>query len=102
MATYTPQGKAHRVLEHLAGGDAGFLEVAAHLGCPTRCPEQNRLWHLLGALLRDRLIGGGRQRYYLADAGKDALTALRAGQETCIANTSSVRVFATLKHSEAA
>lgn len=93
MASYSPEGKAHRVLERLAAGDASFTEIAETLGMPSRNVKRDRLWHICGALLHDRLIGGVRARYWITREGRDALEALRGGSVAAVANLTTFRVF---------
>lgn len=94
MASYSPEGKAHRVLARLAAGDASFTEIAEALGMPSRNVKRDRLWHICGALLHDRLIGGVRARYWITGDGRDALEALGRGYEAVTPNRTSVRIFA--------
>lgn len=93
MATYSPQGKAHKILERLALGDTNFVELSAHLGVQSRSGRRDKTWHICGALLHDRLIGGVRARYWITREGRDALEALRGGSVAAVANLTTFRVF---------
>ncbi len=93
MGTYSPNSRTHRILERLSQGGAGLAEIGLSVGLPSRKGRRDQMWHLMGTLLRDQLIGGTRQRYYITAEGGYALDAMDAGNEVCIAGPS-VRRFA--------
>ncbi len=84
MSTYQPGSKIHTILERLSESDASFLDISDVIKMAHRKFRRDGLWHKIGCLLRDELIGGGRQRYYLLPAGRNLLQALRAGQPASV------------------
>ena len=96
MANFAPNGRAHRILECLVEGDAGFTHLFGLVGQEDGGKERKRLCHVVGSLLAAELIGGRRQRYYLRHEGRQALEALRADQSVTIedAPQTSIRRFA--------
>ncbi len=95
MATYTPYGKPHSILERLVESDCGYLALANICGVTDKETRRETLWFILGAMLKAELIGGRRARYYLREPGRQMLDALRAGKPVTIEEpVQSVKLFA--------
>lgn len=95
MAAFKPWGRAHRILECLVEGDAGFIAVSRVAGEEEGAQERKRCWHTIGAMLRAELIGGRRERYYIRPEGRQLLDALRDNRTVTLEEPqSSIRVFA--------
>lgn len=93
MATYTPEGKPHRLMEVMDPGGANFVSLAERMPGGTSAARKRKTYHTLAALLEDKLIAGVRAHYFLTQAGVDALQGLRAGHSVTIETPKAVRLY---------
>jgi len=78
MPSYTPGGKAHRILALLEEGPATFSDLVHVLGVSPRRAAKAKAWSIAEALQADRLIHRGGGAYHLTSAGAAKLAELRA------------------------
>ena len=94
MSEYTPNARPHRVLERQAERDCDFAAVAELMAGGTMASKRRKAWHLLANMLSDRVISGGKSRYFITQDGRDVLEGLRAGSHVPVANGApTIRVF---------
>lgn len=94
MSTYSVNGKGHRTLASLEPGPLRLDAIRVAVNVTGAAGK--KLWHTVGALIRDGLVTRHGDHYCLTAAGADALVALRSGHPVTIHDepTPSVRLFA--------
>ncbi len=94
MATYNPGGKPNMLLERLDEADCDFAQLAVLMPGATQTSRKTKAFHTLSNMIDDGLVGGGRARYFLTQAGRDLLQGLRAGSQVALQRSApNVRVF---------
>lgn len=90
MATFTHEGKAHRVLARLAHGPATLAELRE--ATRTNGAVARKVFFLVGAMMRDGLIHREGSDYTITPDGLGALAELSAGHDFTVA-VPTVRYF---------
>lgn len=93
MTIYNPNGKPAKMLERLSEADCDFNRLAEVMPGGTMSARKRKGFHTISNMLSDGLIGGGRSRYFITQAGRDLLEGLRAGSPVQ-ASAPNARIFA--------
>lgn len=95
MSTYNPQGKPHLMMERLDEAPCDFNRLAEVMPGGTVAAQKRKAYHTLSSMITDGLVGGGRARYFITQAGADLLQGLRAGSAVDVGRSApNARVFA--------
>lgn len=96
IATYRPEGRGQRVLERLALGPAGLIDLAGVMPEATNRARRRGLWYLLQNMALHDLVAVEDMRYVITPDGRETLAELRRGEHVPVlgyTSTPNVRLF---------
>jgi hypothetical protein len=94
VSLYNPNGKPAKMLERLSEADCDFTRLAEVMPGGTVSARKRKAYHTISNMIADGLIGGGRSRYFITQAGQDLLQGLRAGAAVGVGQSApNCRVF---------